>query len=108
MKCGKGLILNNVSSSLNKFKLLEVKLGIAIVIIAMGVGILLRNSISQFEDIRTSDVVGTYGTMYALITAFILVNAWNHFNEIKSTYAAETEALMHLWNFVDFLDDETM
>ncbi|MCE7736878.1 MAG: DUF4239 domain-containing protein [Candidatus Heimdallarchaeota archaeon] len=88
--------------------MLEVKLAIAIVIIAMVVGFLLRSSTNQFEDIRTSDVVGTYGTMYALITAFILVNAWNHFNEIKSTYAAETEALMHLWNFVDFLDDETM
>ncbi|MFV2016472.1 MAG: hypothetical protein ACC656_13660 [Candidatus Heimdallarchaeota archaeon] len=100
--------MNNNSNKLNGLKLLEVQAAIIIVIIAMGLGFLSRSFTEQFAEIRESDVVGTYGTLYALITAFILVNAWNHFNEIKNTYAAETEALIHLWNFVDFLDDETM
>ncbi|MHA2276506.1 MAG: bestrophin-like domain [Candidatus Kariarchaeaceae archaeon] len=100
--------MNNNSMKLKNFMQIEVLIGVFIIVGGMVIGILFRKSFKDFEEIRDADVIGTYGTIYALIAAFILVEAWNHYNEIKTTYSAETEALIHLWNFVDFLDDETM
>lgn len=58
------------------------------------------------SEIRDSDVIGVQGTVYALITAFILINEWNHYNETRKVYSEEAEAIMNLWSFIDFLDNE--
>ncbi len=88
----------------------EIAISSLVIIFGMFLGYLVnhtpfKSTMDEFQEIRNSDVIGSIGTIYALITAFILVNAWNHYNETSKIYSQETEALMHLWNFIDFLDE---
>ena len=60
----------------------------------------------EFSEIRKSDVIGVFGTTYALITAFILVTVWNDFNETNHSISNENKALIALWNNTDYLEDQ--
>ncbi|MHA2252706.1 MAG: bestrophin-like domain [Candidatus Kariarchaeaceae archaeon] len=62
----------------------------------------------ELSDIRNSDVVSFLGTIYALITAFTLVNVWSHYDETKRSYAEENEALIALWVNTDYLEDPSI
>lgn len=55
-------------------------------------------------EIRDSDVVGAIGTIYALISAFILSNVWSNFKEAEQAVGQENEAIISLWNSADYFD----
>lgn len=78
--------------------------------LALFIGYIMNTRFTEqmeiMSEIRDSDVIGVQGTLYALITTFILVNEWNQYNETASTYSMEAEAIMNLWSFIDFLDNE--
>lgn len=54
--------------------------------------------------IRDSDVVGAIGTIYALISAFILSNVWSNFKETEQAVSQQNEAIITLWNSADYFD----
>ena len=56
-------------------------------------------------EIRASDVVGAIGTIYALISAFILNNVWSNFKEAEQAVREENEAIINIWNSADYFDD---
>ncbi len=82
---------------------------IILVALAMGFGYYLNEYqhpvLNDFSEIRESDVIGFLGTIYALITAFTLVNVWNHFDFTRQCYADENDALIAIWVNTDYLDD---
>lgn len=51
---------------------------------------------------------GVYGTLYALITAFILVAVWEKFNGIDTAIAQEAKTLSSLWSYTDYLNDDNV
>ncbi len=55
-------------------------------------------------EIRDSDVVGAIGTIYALISAFILSNVWSNFKEAEQAVSQENEAIISLWNSADYFN----
>lgn len=67
--------------------------------------IYFKNLLNELSEIRDSDVVGAMGTIYALITAFILVNVWQGLTETQNSFSSENEALIQIWSFVDYFDD---
>lgn len=78
-------------------------------IIAMSLGFLfntfLGNLLQELSEIRASDVIGAMGTIYALITAFILVNVWQGLTETQNSLASENAAIVQIWSYVDYFDD---
>lgn len=66
---------------------------------------------TQFSTVINADFVstgwlfGTFGTLYALITAFILVEVWNQYNALDSAVATEAKVLTSIWNYTDYLND---
>jgi len=81
------------------------------IIIGISLGFLMlstrfRPYLEEFSEIRASDVIGVFGTTYALITAFILVTVWTQFNETNQSISNENKALIALWNNTDYLEDE--
>ncbi|MDH5401910.1 MAG: DUF4239 domain-containing protein [Candidatus Heimdallarchaeota archaeon] len=65
-----------------------------------------KNLYIELSEIRISDVIGVMGTLYSLITAFILVTVWSHFTSTENVFAEEANALVSLWNFCDYLNSE--
>lgn len=78
-------------------------------IIAMSLGFLfntyLHDLLQELSEIRASDVIGAMGTIYALITAFILVNVWQGLTETQNSLASENAAIVQIWSYVDYFDD---
>lgn len=54
----------------------------------------------------TAVFFSTIGSMYALITAFVLVEVWGQYNALDSALASEAKVLTSLWNYTDYLNDD--
>lgn len=64
-----------------------------------------KNVLDELLEIKDSSLGSFLSTIYALITAFILVSVWGHFEETKKIFGQENETLISLWVNTDFLDD---
>jgi len=66
---------------------------------------------SNFNEILLADEAsigwfwGVFGTLYALITAFVLVGVWEQFNGFSNEIAKEAKTITSIWNYTDYLDD---
>ena len=49
--------------------------------------------------------LGVIGTIYTLITAFIIVQVWGQFNGLSTLLGKEAKCICSLWNFTDYLND---
>jgi hypothetical protein len=50
--------------------------------------------------------LGVIGTIYTLITAFIIVQVWGQFNGLSALLGKEAKSLCSIWNFTDYLNDD--
>ncbi len=89
----------------------EIRILVQIILAIVGsvmVGLVMftyfRHILDALLEIRDSDVVGAIGTIYALISAFILGNVWSNFKEAEQAVGQENEALIALWNSADYFD----
>jgi len=64
-----------------------------------------KSVLIELSEIKDSSLGGFLSTIYALITAFILVSVWGHYNDTKQVFSQENETLISLWVNTDFLDD---
>lgn len=78
------------------------------------VGVIILGYIAQasFSDIfaQNSSILSvlfnTLGGMYALVTAFVLVEVWSQYNSLESALTSEAKVLTSLWNYTDYLNDK--
>ncbi len=70
--------------------------------------IYFNDLLDELSEVRGSDVIGVWGTTYALITAFVLITVWTHFNDTDKAISNETKALIALWNNTDYLEDDVV
>ena len=95
--------MNNLA--LNKFILTTFLSITAVTIVAY----FLRNSLQTIitdNAVSTGWLFGTFGTIYALITAFVLVEVWGQYNALDSALGSEAKVLTSLWNYTDYLNDD--
>lgn len=57
------------------------------------------------DFVSTGWLFGTFGTIYALITAFILIEVWNQYNSLESAMSQEAKVITSIWNYTDYLND---
>ena len=92
-----------------KFIVSEFVEGLFFLILSAIVGFLVHvilpaATLAELAEIRRSDVVGASGTLFSLVTAFVLMHVWNDYSNCSRAIAEEAEALLSLWNYTDFLN----
>lgn len=53
-------------------------------------------------------IIGVIGTIYTLITAFVLFGVWNQYNTLQELIAKEARILAGLWNYTDYFNDSKL
>ena len=94
---------------MNKKLLMEkVKKGFILYIIVLILSYYIQ---SNFGTILLANVSGiglfwaVIGTIYALIVAFVMVEVWGQFNVFGESIGKESQTIITLWNFTDYLDN---
>ncbi|MCY3410540.1 MAG: DUF4239 domain-containing protein [Candidatus Heimdallarchaeota archaeon] len=96
----------------NRIRLIRIILtrSFLFLLLAMALGFILNTFfpvlLDELSEIRASDVIGVMGTVYALITAFILVNVWQEYNDTQASFSQENESIIEIWSYTDFFDDQ--
>ncbi len=73
------------------------------------VGLLVRNYYGV--ELFLSDVsgmgllIGVVGTVYTLVSAFVVAEVWSQFNSMGEMLSQESKAISSLWNFTNYFND---
>ena len=99
-----------MSNTMHRFRaLLSLLPPILLSIALAGTGLILVRRFLPIDTISANDVVGiylqTFGTIYAVLLAFVVFVVWTQFNETRSHVEAEANAIRQFVRAVEGLSD---
>ena len=77
-----------------------------LVILLIGYGVREQmNVVLLADEASVGWFWGVFGTLYALVTAFVMVAVWEQYNGLEEAIGNEAKNLSSLWNYTDYLND---
>lgn len=80
-------------------------------VVALALGYCAQSYLSHLISPNASilsTLFNTLGGIYALVTAFVLVEVWSQYNNLDSALSSEAKVLTSLWNYTDYLNDKNV
>jgi len=83
---------------------------VLIALLVSGIAYFVRTTLGQsffLQDLGGVGLIVSFqGTIYTLISAFIIAEVWGQFNGMSQRLSEEAKSLASLWDGMDYLNDE--